>query len=814
MQDDCKNVQNQMAELVTGTLPAEEAAELQGHVSTCAACQAYLKALQADDVLLGEFVESMQPAVARIEGKVTEALNREPSSRPARAILIWRTIIKSKVTKIAAAAVIAIALLVPLSYGTGSLIKRLIIGSVEFDEFKGNFALSKDIRFEMEVGTKEQPKIVLVENIRFFVEDEELKGTLRCDVRTLPKFKWRTKIELLDAQGRRLSDTDHVNENVGVRISYESSFPRDIHFLLGRWSNISQAQSFIVRLAKVPEETQTTPDAWLESSELDVVHGRVTGPDGKPIVNAVIGIREERKPGQMGIAAPDVITNHQGYYSYDRIKWPYTVGASVSEGNSSDQEHLFQFKRYNKVLKGSQTVDLEFGPFPTGSAIVSGKVVDRNGQITKEFRVDVRLKVDWNDYSTKYLYQFGYSKPFTAENGRFEITGLPAGVYDVSITPTRDVVISDISEFVQRRSYLCELRDGQRTEIGGENAREKVWYGRVLFEDGTPAVPSSEGLKTQIVQWTQDYTMGSTIATVDDNGYFTALISDETMERLKSGESWLTINIAKPDIRHEVQKEEMFPVELLSSERDKAGSVKISRPKVYYGRILYETGKPAVPEVLPWPGAKVWVSLRYTPATYKDGGTMERLSEVDKEGDFTAYLTDNQLEQIKTQKYTIEIYHPSYEEMNTSFPIGRYPYDMLATAKSSVKGYKLLFEQIKLHEFENLRRELESVEKLKELTVALQTYATDHEGNYPYILQHLEGYIDDLQWFIENVEYLGSGEVQTLSESAETALAYDKALLDKIGATHVLFLDGHIEFCWSRQLKALSIGESNIEISP
>jgi len=110
MEDICRNIQEQILELITDTLPAEKAAELRHHISRCSACSKYLKALQGDDKLLGCFAEAMQPRVARLEEKVIGALNREPSEKPISSVSIWRKIIKSRITKFAAAAVIVIAL--------------------------------------------------------------------------------------------------------------------------------------------------------------------------------------------------------------------------------------------------------------------------------------------------------------------------------------------------------------------------------------------------------------------------------------------------------------------------------------------------------------------------------------------------------------------------------------------------------------------------------------------------------------------------------------------------------------------------------
>ena len=166
-----------------------------------------------------------------------------------------------------------------------------------------------------------------------------------------------------------------------------------------------------------------------------------------------------------------------------------------------------------------------------------------DGRAIKEFTVDVQLKVDYKDYSPEYLLQYGYRKLFTTEDGKFEISGLPAGVYNVTIYPTKNEML-EVKEYVGRMNYICELQESQKIEVGAENARGKIWYGRVLFEDGTPAVPDLEGFETQVIVWGQDYNAGVTIATVDDNGYFTAPVPNEGMEQFKSGKAWLTVSIA------------------------------------------------------------------------------------------------------------------------------------------------------------------------------------------------------------------------------------------------------------------------------
>ena len=109
MKNSCENIQQQIPGLITGTLPAEKTAELRHHIDQCPNCSKYLEALQADDKLLGDFAEAMQPTLARLEKNIIDSLGRGELSKKGHTIPIWRTIMKSRITKIAAAAVIIAA---------------------------------------------------------------------------------------------------------------------------------------------------------------------------------------------------------------------------------------------------------------------------------------------------------------------------------------------------------------------------------------------------------------------------------------------------------------------------------------------------------------------------------------------------------------------------------------------------------------------------------------------------------------------------------------------------------------------------------
>jgi hypothetical protein len=199
----------------------------------------------------------------------------------------------------------------------------------------------------------------------------------------------------------------------------------------------------------------------------------------------------------------------------------------------------------------------------------------------------------------------------------------------------------------------------------------RLYYGRVLFDDESPAVVPSLRLKPSITKWYADAAEGKRIVTIEDDGYFVAPISDEDMERLISGDCWLTVHFANDPWKQDVSKDDQrFPVELLGAERDKAGTVTIARPPIYYGRILFDDGTPPVLDPEPWPGANIHMDIPF------------ESTDVDDEGYFCVYFSDKQLEKLKARGAKFGIYCPKYEERHVSGQVAKFPVELMSTDKS------------------------------------------------------------------------------------------------------------------------------------
>lgn len=109
MKNDCQKTKEQILEFISGTLPAQDVVDLRNHLEKCPSCSSYLDALRSDDKDLADFAESMQPAIARLENNVIDALRAKQPVKIVKSTSL-RTIIKNPITKLAAAAIVVIAI--------------------------------------------------------------------------------------------------------------------------------------------------------------------------------------------------------------------------------------------------------------------------------------------------------------------------------------------------------------------------------------------------------------------------------------------------------------------------------------------------------------------------------------------------------------------------------------------------------------------------------------------------------------------------------------------------------------------------------
>jgi len=132
MNSECEKIKDRIADLVTGILPDDEVHTLQQHLNECRVCRDYARALKEEDMLLTELFAKIDTDMTSRQERVLQAIARPCISKQIETLPRRRIIMKSPITKLVAAAVIIIAVVlsinlldksIPSAYGLDQTIK-------------------------------------------------------------------------------------------------------------------------------------------------------------------------------------------------------------------------------------------------------------------------------------------------------------------------------------------------------------------------------------------------------------------------------------------------------------------------------------------------------------------------------------------------------------------------------------------------------------------------------------------------------------------------------------------------------------------
>ena len=108
MNSTCEKIRDQIADLITGALSESQVQALEEHLNECSACRVYACALKEEDGLLAEFFAQIDTNMTGRQERALNAINRFYASEQSDNLSIRRIIMKSPITKIAAAAAIIV----------------------------------------------------------------------------------------------------------------------------------------------------------------------------------------------------------------------------------------------------------------------------------------------------------------------------------------------------------------------------------------------------------------------------------------------------------------------------------------------------------------------------------------------------------------------------------------------------------------------------------------------------------------------------------------------------------------------------------
>lgn len=112
-------------------------------------------------------------------------------------------------------------------------------------------------------------------------------------------------------------------------------------------------------------------------------------------------------------------------------------------------------------------------------------------------------------------------------------------------------------------------------------ARPQFYYGRILFEDGTPPLLNPLPWPGAEISISFSYA-GS--ATIDEKGSFKVFFTDEQYKKLMGQKDRRNIYIPSYTKKNTGTAKHIFPVSVLTKDKDKPGVVKIPRPVISEGQ--------------------------------------------------------------------------------------------------------------------------------------------------------------------------------------------------------------------------------------
>jgi Carboxypeptidase regulatory-like domain len=234
-----------------------------------------------------------------------------------------------------------------------------------------------------------------------------------------------------------------------------------------------------------------------------VITGKVTDPDGHPVIETWVTLVNVQPPNQPGSSynIPQGQTDDRGIYRifgihagsykvvvHDNHRWsrggpPVMPATYYPDVQAADKATIVDVTEGGEV----SNIDIKIGPVLPGFSI-AGRVVDENGNPVPNFNIHLSrtVVVDANRNGTEYTGATSVSDA----HGKFRIPNVPPGKYEVSVWGGED------SDQQLQSPVRFEVMDADVTDLVIKTARVAQVSGVVIF-DGTKK-PAGEEPMSQV----------------------------------------------------------------------------------------------------------------------------------------------------------------------------------------------------------------------------------------------------------------------------------------------------------------------------
>jgi beta-lactamase regulating signal transducer with metallopeptidase domain len=324
-------------------------------------------------------------------------------------------------------------------------------------------------------------------------------------------------------------------------------------------------------------------ESKIQLGEPERLEGVIIDESGKPVAGAevranllrTLEAREgkenfESLPGIPPFRELITQTNRQGRFLFSNLPADLEVDLLIkAEGKATI--YTYQFERRKSAFKTGQTGIRVVMP---DEARIEGQIVDPD---TGQGIAGVKFAVVYTG-SGAFFYRFVCT---TDDNGHFSIGRLLNSEY----------LIWGRTGVPLPGTYV-NAKSGQTTKV--TIRANKIYYGRILFEDGGPVVITPEpwpGAKTQIDLEEKGRTGSRSVVDINKDGLFRVSLSQEQYQQLQSGKAWFEVLVPYTD-KKAYLGQKVFAYDLLATDKAKAGVAWIARPNSepgsVVGRLLFE----------------------------------------------------------------------------------------------------------------------------------------------------------------------------------------------------------------------------------
>ncbi|MBN1973524.1 MAG: redoxin domain-containing protein [Sedimentisphaerales bacterium] len=254
-------------------------------------------------------------------------------------------------------------------------------------------------------------------------------------------------------------------------------------------------------------------------------------------------------------------TNERGRFSFSGLPFNTSVDLLIRAAGKATLYTRLPGQPEEPAFRTGQT-DIKV-TLPN-EARIEGKIIDPD---SGEGVAGLKFAVVYTG-SGLFFYRFVCQ---TDNNGNFGIGGLLNSEYLIRGTALPFKYVNCIS--------------GQTTNVTIH--ANKPYYGRITYEDGSSVITKPEpweGAETRI-DFIVDGENVSNRVDIDKDGYFRVYMSNEQYDKIQSRKAWFEINVPSTYtsddnyLQRVMRMEQIFAIDLLSTDKTKAGVVKIPKPR-------------------------------------------------------------------------------------------------------------------------------------------------------------------------------------------------------------------------------------------